>query len=519
MVYNPLLLTDFYKVGHPFQYPEGIRKVYSNLTARKSRIDGVDKVVFFGAQYFVMEYLMNQFNEGFFKRPKQEVMDEYKRVVENTTGKLPSYKHIEDLHDLQYLPVEIKALPEGARVPIRVAMLTIQNTHPDFAWITNFLESLMSAILWQPITSATIAYEYKKLFTKYLSETIGDTAFVQWMGHDFSFRGMAGLESAILSGMGHLTSFTGTDTIPAIMALEKYYGANVEKELVGASVPATEHSVMCAGTGVEGEFETFKRLITKTYPTGIVSIVSDTFNLWEVLTDFLPRLKNEIMARDGKVVIRPDSGDPVDIICGKQEYDRGPGGNYDELINPNSPETKGVYELLWDVFGGTIVNGYKVLNPVIGAIYGDSITPERAKQMSERLIAKGFAPLMVYGIGSYTYQYKTRDTFGMAVKATAIKIKTHKGTQDEDDMGEELIEIFKDPVTDDGTKKSAKGLIRIREVLEPDSTGKLHHKTYEMLDQQSEQEERQGELRTIFLDGKMPHVTTLKEIRDRLSKS
>lgn len=496
--FNPLLLTDFYKIGHPFQYPKGTTMVYSNLTARKSRIPGIDKVIFFGLQYFIKEYLIKQFNEGFFDRPKEEVIEEYKRVVANTIGHLPSYEHIEKLHDLGYLPVRIKALPEGSKVPIRVAMLTIQNTHPDFAWLTNFLESLMSAILWLPITAATIAYEYKKLFTKYLSETLGDTDFVQWMGHDFSFRGMGGLEAAILSGMGHLLSFIGTDTIPAILALEKYYGADIEKELVGASVPATEHSVMCAGTGVEGEFETFKRLITQTYPSGIVSIVSDTFDLWQVLTVFMPTLKDEIMARNGKVVIRPDSGDPVDIICGTYQP------HHADYASRIQPEHKGVIELLWDTFGGTIVNGYKVLDPHVGAIYGDSITLERAKRISERLIAKGFAPILVYGIGSFTYQYNTRDTFGMAVKATAIK---HDGN---------LVEIFKDPVTDDGTKKSAKGFIQVREVLEPDSKGNFHHKTYEMVDQQPEAEEKFGQLRTIFCNGVLVEETTLSEIRNRL---
>lgn len=518
--FNPLLLTDYYKVGHPFQYPKGTVMVYSNLTARKSRIPEVDNIIFFGLQYFIKEYLIGQFNEGFFDRPKQEVMEEYRRVIKNTIGDLPSYEHIEKLHDLGYLPIRIKALPEGSKVPIRVAFITIQNTHEDFAWLTNFLESLMSAIIWLPITSATIAYEYKKLFTKYLSETIGDTSFAQWMGHDFSFRGMGGLEAAVTSGMGHLLSFTGTDTIPAILALEKYYGANVEKELVGASVPATEHSVMCAGTGVEGEFNTFERLITKTYPEGIVSIVSDTFDLWEVLTDFMPRLKEKIMARpNGKVVIRPDSGDPVDIICGKSEEIRLTSGNYESHPLPG-PEGKGVIELLWDTFGGTVVNGYKVLDPHIGAIYGDSITIQRAKQISERLIAKGFAPLLVYGIGSFTYQYNTRDTFGMAIKATAIK---HREVADISSSGvpimatiNSLIEIFKDPVTDDGTKKSAKGLIQIREVLESDSMGKLHHKTYEMVDQQTEAEEKFGQLRTVFLDGKLIEETKLSEIRNRL---
>lgn len=488
---NPLLLTDYYKVGHVFQYPEGTTMVYSNLTPRKSRIPDIDHVIYFGGQYFYKKYLIDYFNNHFFNRPKDDVLNEYKRLVKNTIGDLPSYDHIEKLHDLGYLPIEIKSVPEGTKVPIRTAFLTIKNTLPEFYWITNFLETLMSAILWQPMTSATIANKYKEIFKKYLSESIGDTSFVQWMGHDFSFRGMSSLESAELSGMGHLLSFTGTDTIPAIMALEEYYNADVEKELVGASVAATEHSVMCAGTGVEGEFETFKRLITKVYPNGIVSIVSDTFDLWEVLTDFMPRLKDDILTRDGKVVIRPDSGDPVDIICGTCQFTH----NFDR--NGLNSEEKGVIELLWDVFGGDVVNGYKVLNPKVGAIYGDSITPDRAIQISERLMAKGFAPLMVYGIGSYTYQYNTRDTFGFAVKATYIETSGGGG-----------IEIYKDPVTDDGTKKSAKGLIKLD----------LVDGNIVMTDQVSWEEESTGLLQTVFLNGNIVKETSLKEIKDILNK-
>ncbi len=219
-------------------------------------LPGVDSVVFFGLQYFVLEYLIKYFNENFFSREKSEVIKEYSRRIRTSLGAdLPDYKHIEDLHDLGYLPLKIKALPEGSSVPIKVPFLTICNTLPEFFWLTNFIESLMSNILWKPITSATIAKEYRKILDKYADETGMPLEFVQWQGHDFSFRGMAGLEAAVLSGMGHLLSFTGTDTIPAIDALEQYYGADAEKELIGGSVPATEHSVMCSGSK-EGELET-----------------------------------------------------------------------------------------------------------------------------------------------------------------------------------------------------------------------------------------------------------------------
>lgn len=476
---NPFLLTDFYKVGHPFQYPKKTTLVYSNLTARKSRLQGVDEMVFFGLQYFIKEYLIRYFRDNFFYIPKDEVVAQYKRRIKTSMGSdLPTYEHIAALHDLGYLPIEIKALPEGSKVKMRVPVLTIVNTLPEYYWLTNFVESIMSAVIWQPCTSATIAHEYHKILTKYAEETGMAKEFIQWQGHDFSFRGMSSLESAILSGMGHLLSFTGTDTIPAIDALEQYYNADADKELIGGSVPATEHSVMCAGAK-DGEIETFKRLITEVYPNGIVSIVSDTWDLWKVCTEYLSELKEIILARDGKVVIRPDSGDPADIICGN------PKGKTEQ-------ERKGVIELLWDVFGGTeTVKGYKLLDSHIGAIYGDSITRERAIDICERLKAKGFASQVVFGIGSYTYQYNTRDTFGMAMKATYVEIDG------------EAREIFKNPITDDGTKISATGLLKVTK----DETG------YTLTDKVSWEQEKTGELKTVFKDGTLIKDYTLSEIR------
>jgi nicotinamide phosphoribosyltransferase len=482
MKINPFLLTDFYKVGHPFQYPEKTTLVYSNLTARKSRLENVNEMVFFGLQYFMKEYLIEYFNESFFQQPKEKVIHEYKRRISSALGgDLPTYTHIEKLHDLGYLPIEIKALPEGSKVPMRVPCLTIVNTLPEFYWLTNFLESLLSAVIWQPCTSATIAHEYRKLLDKYAMETGMPLDFVQWQGHDFSFRGMSSLESAILSGMGHLLSFSGTDTIPAIDALEYYYHANSDKELIGGSVPATEHSVMCSGAK-DGELETFKRLISEVYPNGIVSIVSDTWDLWKVCTEYLPQLKQDILARDGKVVIRPDSGDPVLIICG----------------NPNGKteaERKGVVELLWDVFGGTITDkGYKLLDSHIGAIYGDSINIDRATRICENLKTKGFASQVVFGIGSYTYQYNTRDTFGMAMKATYVEIAG------------EAREIFKSPITDDGTKVSATGLLSV----------KKENDKFVLQDKVSWNEEKNSELKTVFLNGKIIKEFSLQEIRNNL---
>jgi len=481
---NPLLLTDGYKVDHRRQYPDGTTLVYSNWTPRKSRIDGVNEVVFFGLQYFMKKYILEDFERYFFARPKAEVIQQYSRRINNYLGENNvGAEHIAALHDLGYIPMVFKAVPEGASVPIRVPMFTMYNTLPEFFWLTNYFETLLSNVVWLPCNSATIAKEYRSILDKYAGETSSVPEFVQWQAHDFSMRGMAGIDASLISSAAHLLSFTGTDTIPAIDFLEQYYNADSDKELVGGSVPATEHSVMCMGT-TEGEYETFKRLITEVYPKGIVSIVSDTWDLWKVLTDYLPRLKKEITSRDGKVVVRPDSGNPVDILCGD------PHGTTEE-------ERKGVVELLWDVFGGSTNNkGYKELIPQIGAIYGDSITLDRATQICERLKQKGFASTnVVLGIGSFTYQYNTRDTFGFAMKATYGEVNG------------EGREIFKDPVTDDGTKKSAKGLMKITH----------ENGAYQLHDQASWEEEQQGELKEVFRDGRLLIDQSLSEIRERMA--
>lgn len=479
---NTLHLSDGYKVDHRNQYPKGTELVYSNWTPRTSRIEGINEVVFFGLQYFIKKYIIEDFDKHFFNRPKEEVVEEYERRIGTYLGPdAIKYEHVEALHDLGFLPIEIKAVEEGTLVPLRTAMFTMKNTRPEFFWLTNFLETIMSCVIWMPCTSATMALQYRKILNRFATETGGDMEFVNWQGHDFSFRGMAGLEAAMMSGAGHLLSFTGTDTIPAIDFLEKYYNADSEKEIVGGSVPATEHSVMCMGTK-DNETGIFRRLINETYPAEIVSIVSDTWDFWKVITEYVPELKNDILNREGKVVIRPDSGDPVKIICG------------DPAAEPGTPEFKGAVQCLWETFGGkTTSTGYKLLDEHIGLIYGDSITLERCQAICEQLKEKGFASTnLVFGIGSYTYQYVTRDTFGFAMKATYGEV-----------LGEGR-EIFKNPKTDSGTKKSAKGLIRLE-----GETGRVTG----MQDQVSWEEEQTGMLKTVYKDGKLIIDQHLNDIR------
>lgn len=479
-----ILLTDGYKLDHRRQYPEGTEFVYSNWTPRSCQYfpEASEGTVVFGIEYFIKKYLLEEFNKNFFNRPKEEVIEEFSRRINTFLGpNQVGINHISALHDLGYLPIEIKALPEGTLCPIGVPVLTVINTAPEFFWITNYLETLMSACLWLPMTSATSARLYKKRLMEHALKTgFHDQPGLDFLCHDFSMRGMAGIEAAVMSGLGHLTSFTGSETIPALEAAEEYYNADADSELLAGTVPATEHSVMCAG-GMEDEFETFKRLITEIYPTGIVSIVSDTWDFWQVITEYMPRLKDTIMSRDGRVVVRPDSGDPVKIICGDPEAD------------PNSPEYKGAYQLLSEIFGTTVnEKGYKVLDTHIGLIYGDSITLERQHQIYSQLEDKGFAATnLVLGIGSYTYQFKSRDSLGFAMKATWCQING------------EAKEIFKNPKTDSGMKKSLKGLLQV------------YHEdgVYKVKDQVSKEEEQQGCLRTVFKNGMLYKTEFLDTIR------
>ena len=441
MKINPLWMTDFYKVDHRRQYPKGTQYVFSNLTARSGKLSNVpsDGVVFMGLSV-VLADMIEAWDTGFFSLTEEEAVQRYKDIIEPAVGPLKDYDHIRNLHKLGYLPLTIRALPEGSKVPYGVPMVTIVNTHPDHFWLTNYVETYLSSMLWKPITSATTAYAYRKMIDSYLEKTSDNPGFAWFQGHDFSARGMSGAQDAALSGIGHLASFMGTDTISAIAVVSQYYGKGTDA-IIGCSVPATEHSVMCAG-GKETEIDTLRRLITEVYPSGIVSIVSDTWDFWKVVNEYAPALRKEIISRDGKVVFRPDSGDPVKIICG--DYDK----------DPNSPEGMGAVRVLDKHFGHTInTKGFKVLNTKVSLIYGDSITYERARLILSKLEMLGYSTEnIVFGIGSYTYQGVTRDTHGFAIKATWAQVN-----------GEHR-ELYKEPKTDNGTKKSHRGLLRVDKV-------------------------------------------------------
>ncbi|PTA95177.1 nicotinate phosphoribosyltransferase [Kluyvera sp. Nf5] len=492
MKMNPILAIDGYKVSHRAQYPQGTTQVYSNFTPRSDRFfsspvaDG--KLVFFGLQGFLQWFMVDLFNDAFFARPQEDVVNEYKAVMDSYLGKdAVPVDHIRALHNLGYLPLHIKSLDEGSKVPMKVPVLTITNTRDEFFWLVNYLETVLSAELWKASTNATIAHHYRKVCEQWAVKTCSDMSHLDFQCHDFSFRGMAGLQDTMQAGVGHLLSFKGTDSIPSLLYARDHYTAG-EDYFIGASIPATEHSVMCMGEK-EQEIETFRRLIVDLYPQGFVSIVSDTWDYWRVMTEYTRELKQIILNREGRVVFRPDSGDPVEILCGTAD---------DDTRNTRTPEEKGSVEVLWEIFGGTVnEKGYKVLDPHVGLIYGDSITLARADEILRRLEAKGFASSnVVFGVGSFTYQYNTRDTFGFAMKATWGAVN-----------GEGRM-IFKEPKTDSGLKRSARGLLRV----ERDAQGEL-----QLHDEQTWEQEKTGELKTRFLDGKLYNVDHFEQIRQRLT--
>lgn len=496
MIINPLFVADFYKCVNRNFYPSNTTLVYSNYTARSDKHVNICKdmwtgqVVFFGLQYYIKKFLIDQFHNGFFNRPEGEAVGEYARRMDTCLGPgAVTTDHIRALHRLGYLPISIQALPEGTLCPIGVPMLTIYNTKPEYFWLTNYLETSLSSYLWPMITAATTAYHYKKFLVEAANRTGGNLEFVNWQGHDFSARGMMGGEAPMMTGAGHLTSFTGTDTVSAIDLLERYYQAN---GLIGGSVPASEHS-QCSAYGFNDELEGYyRRNLTEVYPKGIVSLVSDTYDFFKVITDYMPILKDVIMARDGKCVLRPDSGLPEHILCGNPN------------AVPGSPENKGAVQLLWEIFGGTVNSkGYKELDSHIGLIYGDSITPERCYTIINRLAEMGFASTsVVFGIGSFTYQFCSRDSLSQAIKATYCEIDNKPQI------------IFKNPKTDAGdmSKKSLRGCV----IVTRNDEGKLTVRDGLTL---AECTAGGGLLEPVFRNGNLLRSTTLSEIRQRLSDS
>lgn len=558
-------VADGYKMGHGPLYPKGTNFAYGNGTPRADRLFlgsksqsmfWDHKVVWFGIQA-VMREIHGIWETSFFSQPKAKVMRRYKRRMDTYLGEgMVDIEAMGRLHDLGYLPVTVLSVPEGSRLNMNVPGYVIYNDIAEFYWVVNYLETFMSSLIWAMITNSTIAYEYRRVLEHFAHLTGSPIEGIDFQGHDFALRGISNPQAAAFSNAGHLLFFKGTDTLPAIDFVEDMYFADAEKEFIAASVVATEHAVatsnilyrlatMVKAAGkteadyskeeldvlkLTAEREFIIEAITEKVPRGIISLVSDSFDFWGVLTEVFPSIKEEILSRKpdanglAKVVVRPDSGDPVEVICGREILTYGEWtfrGNKasGELVERSgvihkvtlerdgyeftpyvlTPTERGAVELLWGTFGGTVNDkGYKVLHERIGLIYGDSITVERTQEIMRRLKKKGFASSnWVLGIGSYTYQHNTRDTFGFAVKATAVQV---------DDF---FVELFKAPKTEGETnKKSAKGFLKVVKdaegnfVLEQNQTFGI-----EDIDTCS------GELKPIYKSGKFVNEVTFEQVR------
>jgi len=634
--------TDGYKQGHGPMYPDGSSFLYANSTARSDKIFARspscssmwDRKILVTGHVAALHEIVSMWEESFFSKPKSDVLYKFKRRCDTYIGKdKVSAKSLANLHDIGHLPLRILGVEEGTRLPIGVPMYVIYDSNgnvidegSEFFWLAEFLETIMSNMTWKQVTVGTIAFEYRRVLTKWAKITGVPTDFVKFQAHDFSYRGMSGMEDGARCGAAHLRVFTGSDTMPAIDYIEQMYNGDAEKVMIAGTIPATEHSVATAnilsrlrqmvkarraegateeellselkGMRLEAERGFIKEMLTVKFKTGMLGLVCDSFDFFGVLTSVLPSLKEEILARlpdengMAKLVIRPDSGDPVEIICGVEILDqlaaeaqmvnykpefvyfKDPEGKihkatsiagkaisrtisqvkadlpavdhsyYDELMTDVmgsaalfdypfpisadctdpvrfkayrelhdllelrgvevmvmgkgtyrngykieqvelSAQEKGAIELLWETFGGTETErGYKVLHERIGLIYGDSITVHRAEEICRRLAIKGFASCnVVFGVGSYTYNYLTRDTFGIAVKATATMVNG------------EMVELYKDPATGDGLKKSAKGLLAL---IDSDEGIVLNQEQDMKI---AEIHVKSGLLKPIFMDG------------------
>jgi len=509
---NSLLLKDFYKACHSELLPNGMVKSVSYFTPRKSRVEMWPKVVNFGLQAFIKEWLIDSFNNNFFNKSEAQVVDEYTRVLDNTFGKgIYSVDKIRNLHRLGYLPIEIWALPEGVEVPMHVPIFGITNTHPDFAWLGQALESLISAELWYPMITATVGHTYRKIVNKWYDKTVDDNVPRHRALGNFDFRGDMGVDASLKAAGGWLLSFVNTATVPAIPWMERMYNCDCTKEEVGFGALSTEHFVMCSNSAFDTimnpdsvyeykdidphrERVFLKRLLTEVYPNNSFSCVSDSYDYWNLVENILPTLKNEILNHNGCLLVRGDSGDCVEVV------------------------TKTVFKL-WDIFGGTTNSkGYKVLNPHVKALYGDSITVERADKIFSILEENGFAANNVsLGVGSFSMhcieengELKpfTRDTFSSAIKAVYAEFT--------DDQGHIIpMNVYKDPKTDRDTgagfKKSQKGCCIVYKNVNDEYTYTDEH------DWLTASHSALQELRPIFKDGKLLVNESLNTIRQRLN--
>ena len=478
-----MLYSDSYKQAHPRMYPDNQEYLVSYLTPRKAMNKDFPKMVVYGVQPFIID-MMDAF-DTFFAADLDWVMYDYDHYIDAHLGLgNVARDRIVELHELGYLPLEIRALPEGTVVDMGVPIVEMRNTHPRFAWLVQWVECLLQTEVWPMCAYATVGYEYHKVAEKWYSKTApGANPFMAMA--DFGFRGMSCLEDATRCSASWLLSFNKTSTIPALPYLDDYYSADCAENGIGIGAVSTEHSVMAANFAIDGDEISFvKRMLTEIYPNTSFSMVSDTYDYWNMVDNIIPACKEEILAHNGKLLIRPDSGDMVEI-------------------------TINTIEKLWNTFGGTINEaGYKVLDPHIGLIYGDGCTLNKVAEIYKLLAMMGFASTnVVFGVGAFcfhalfspdnTFTVLTRDTWGMAMKATWGM------------FGGKEVPIYKDPKTDNGLKKSQKGCCAI----EYDVSGERFTCRDGFHEWVSDDDTL---LLTVFEDGAMPKEQTFQEIRARL---
>ncbi len=408
---NIIVKTDSYKASHGPQYPPGTTKIISYL---ESRGGAYPETVFFGLQYILKKHLAGVV-------VTQEKLEFAKEFWKNHFGKdifkADMWQHIIDNHGGK-LPIKIKAVPEGTVVPVKNVLMTIENTDPICFPLTNFLETILMQI-WYPITIATNSREIKKTILKFLVET-GDPSTIDFKLHDFGYRGVSSSETAAIGSASHLVNFMGTDTVAGIILAMEYYHSG----MIGFSIPASEHSTITSW-GKEGETKAYKNLL-EVYPDGMVACVSDSFDIFNACENIWgTQLKDMVTNRNGKLIIRPDSGDPIEV-------------NRDLL------------RILWDKFGGSInEKGFKVLHPNVGLIQGDGIDHEMVKRILEMMKEEGFsADNMAFGSGGGLLQKFDRDTLRFAIKCSCAIIN------------EEEVNVQKDPITSSG-KKSKTGRLKL----------------------------------------------------------
>lgn len=430
---NPIFYRDAYKFAHSEQLPGGITKSVSYYVPRGTRLLCWNKVMNIGLQGCIKE-LARDFEKNFFNVSWKDIELRYINVMSKTfKGGCASIKRVKALHDLRYLPLEIREIPEGTIVPVGIPLFSITNTHPNFAWLPQALESYISAQLWHEMICGNVAYAYRDIVEKFYKETCEDTDSRAYALSNFDFRGDESFESAVLNGVGWATCFWASATIPTALYLNKNYEVDTDETIKGAL--STEHAVMCSNYFVDGNEEMFIRRMLEKYPDDNFSMVMDSFDYYRVVSKILPKLKNEIMNHNGCLLVRGDSGDPIEVV-----------------VN--------TVKMLWETFGGTVNSkGYKVLDKHVGVIYGDSITLDRCYNIYEKLQNSGFASNNVkLGVGSFSMQAIkdwdnevkpfTRDTFNVAIKATYIE------------CGGREIPIYKAP-KEASFKKSFKGCCKV----------------------------------------------------------